>query len=181
MNDLLARSAAARAPSPSRSASFRSSRSCGDRRSQAACHRSNCGAAPGCRVADPVRLEQAITHLVQNAIDASPRARGAHPVRADGGEVSIDVIDSGTGMSAEFVRTRLFQPFASTKDGGFGIGAYEARSLVAAMGGRIEVESREGEAAASPSSSPPAKPRRRPRSNGCAHEFGESQIADRRR
>ena len=39
---------------------------------------------------------------------------------------------------------RLFQPFASTKDAGFGIGAFEARTLIASMGGRIEVESREG-------------------------------------
>jgi signal transduction histidine kinase len=47
-------------------------------------------------------------------------------------------------MSAEFVRSRLFKPFASTKEGGFGVGAFEARSLIAAMGGRLEVESREG-------------------------------------
>ncbi|MGE5721100.1 MAG: ATP-binding protein, partial [Sphingomonadales bacterium] len=39
--------------------------------------------------------------------------------------------------------TRLFQPFASTKQGGFGIGAFEARTLIASMGGRLEVESRE--------------------------------------
>jgi signal transduction histidine kinase len=55
------------------------------------------------------------------------------------------VLDHGVGMSAEFIRTRLFKPFSSTKESGFGIGAFEARSLVAAMGGRIEVESREGE------------------------------------
>ena len=35
-------------------------------------------------------------------------------------------------------------PFASPKAGGFGIGAFEARSLVAAMGGRISVDSRPG-------------------------------------
>jgi putative PEP-CTERM system histidine kinase len=97
-------------------------------------------------LADPVRLEQALAHIVQNAIDAS---RPGEPVRillsTQGGEVSIDVIDSGIGMSADFVRTRLFQPFASTKESGFGIGAYEARSIVAAMGGRLDVESREGE------------------------------------
>jgi putative PEP-CTERM system histidine kinase len=96
--------------------------------------------------ADPGRLEQALSHLVHNAIDASP---AGEPVRirlsARGAEAAIEVIDSGAGMSAEFVRTRLFQPFASTKDNGFGVGAFEARSLVAAMGGRIEVASREGE------------------------------------
>ena len=48
-------------------------------------------------------------------------------------------------MSGEFVRARLFQPFVSTKETGFGIGAYEARALVQAMGGRLEVESAEGE------------------------------------
>jgi putative PEP-CTERM system histidine kinase len=104
------------------------------------------GGADICVRADPARLEQAIAHVVQNAIDAS---RSGDPVRilcdSQGAEVCIDVIDSGTGMSADFVRTRLFQPFASTKDGGFGIGAFEARSLIAAMGGRLEVESREGE------------------------------------
>ena len=56
----------------------------------------------------------------------------------------IEVLDSGTGMSAEFVRTGLFKPFVSTKSGGFGIGAYEARELVRAMGGQLGVESREG-------------------------------------
>lgn len=96
--------------------------------------------------ADPVRLEQALAHLVQNAIDASPA--GA-PVRIScsraRGEAAIHIDDEGGGMSADFIRARLFKPFASTKDGGFGIGAFEARALVAAMGGRIEVASREGE------------------------------------
>jgi signal transduction histidine kinase len=55
------------------------------------------------------------------------------------------VIDSGVGMSSEFIRTRLFQAFASTKESGFGVGAFEARALVASMDGRIEVESCEGE------------------------------------
>ena len=56
----------------------------------------------------------------------------------------IEVIDSGPGMSPEFIRTRLFKPFNSTKPGGFGIGAFEARELIRAMGGRLDVESREG-------------------------------------
>jgi signal transduction histidine kinase len=92
------------------------------------------------------RLEQALGHLLQNAIDASdPGEPVIVLVEQRGIEAAIDVIDQGRGMSVEFVRSRLFKPFASTKDGGFGIGAFEARALIAAMGGRLEVESREGE------------------------------------
>jgi signal transduction histidine kinase len=54
------------------------------------------------------------------------------------------VTDSGPGMPAEFVRSRLFRPFHSSKPGGFGIGAFEARELIRAMGGRLDVESHEG-------------------------------------
>jgi putative PEP-CTERM system histidine kinase len=97
-------------------------------------------------LADPARLDQAVAHLVQNAIDAS--GDGA-PVRISGFrrgfEAAIEVADEGVGMSADFIRTRLFQPFASTKETGFGIGAFEARSLIASMGGRLEVDSREGQ------------------------------------
>jgi putative PEP-CTERM system histidine kinase len=97
-------------------------------------------------IADPKGLEQALAHLVQNAIDASA-ADTPVEIRAfeSGGDVAIEVIDRGHGMTGEFVRTRLFQPFASTKDTGFGIGAYEARALIRSMGGRLEVESVIGE------------------------------------
>nr|WP_232307257.1 XrtA/PEP-CTERM system histidine kinase PrsK [Sphingomonas sp. Y57] len=95
---------------------------------------------------DPDRFEQALGHLVQNAIDASdPAAQVEIVIGRRGLEAVVEVIDHGCGMSAEFVRTRLFHPFSSTKDGGFGIGAYEARALVAGMGGRLEVQSRPGE------------------------------------
>ena len=58
--------------------------------------------------------------------------------------VSVAIADKGIGMDGDFVRNRLFEPFASTKPGGFGIGAFEARSLIAAMGGRLTVDSRPG-------------------------------------
>jgi putative PEP-CTERM system histidine kinase len=97
-------------------------------------------------MADPIGLEQAISHLVQNAIDASePDAPVVLRAFESGGDVAIEVIDRGAGMTAEFVRTRLFQPFASTKEQGFGVGAFEAKSLIAAMGGRLEVETRLGD------------------------------------
>jgi putative PEP-CTERM system histidine kinase len=90
-------------------------------------------------------LEQVLVHLVQNAIDASPPgAPVTLGVRSEGLHAAIEVADSGTGMSPDFVRNRLFKPFVSTKPGGFGIGAFEARELVRAMQGRLDVESREG-------------------------------------
>jgi putative PEP-CTERM system histidine kinase len=94
---------------------------------------------------DAAALEQAVSHLLQNAIEASPEGK-AITVRVDrnGDEIAIAICDLGQGMDAEFVRSRLFQPFASTKESGFGIGAFEAQSLVTAMGGRISVESRPG-------------------------------------
>lgn len=90
-------------------------------------------------------LEQVLVHLIQNGIDASaPRAPVFVSLTSDALGARIEIVDSGCGMSPEFVRTRLFKPFVSTKPGGFGIGAFEARELVRAMRGRLEVESREG-------------------------------------
>ena len=90
-------------------------------------------------------LEQVLTHLVQNAIDTSPPDRAVLlRVSTTGLHCAIEVTDNGSGMSADFVRNRLFKPFVSTKHGGFGIGAFEARELVRAMQGRLDVESREG-------------------------------------
>ena len=96
--------------------------------------------------ADPARLEQVLLHLVQNAVEASgpmqPVTLSCETVNA---RVAIDVTDTGAGMSPAFVRDQLFRPFVSSKPGGFGIGAYEARLLVEAMGGTLEVASRERE------------------------------------
>jgi putative PEP-CTERM system histidine kinase len=90
-------------------------------------------------------LEQVLAHLIQNAIEASAANRPVLlNIVADGVHARFDVIDSGSGMSPEFVRTKLFKPFVSSKPAGFGIGAFEARELVIAMRGRLEVESREG-------------------------------------
>lgn len=101
--------------------------------------------APCLVMANRDALEQVVLHLVQNAIDASPEGMAVFlQANSDGLYGSIEVIDTGSGMAADFIRNRLFKPFVSTKQGGFGIGAFEAREMVKAMRGRLDVESREG-------------------------------------
>ena len=91
-------------------------------------------------------IERLLAHLIQNAIDASePHGPVTVTVSARGGDAEVEITDEGAGMSAEFIRTSLFRPFVSTKDGGFGIGAYQARQFADAMGGSLSVASREGE------------------------------------
>jgi putative PEP-CTERM system histidine kinase len=95
---------------------------------------------------DHPRLEAMITHLVQNAIDASHREAVVRlRLQRDGDQARLEVEDRGHGMSPGFVRDELFRPFRSTKADGFGIGAYEAREIVRAHGGTLEVTSRPGE------------------------------------
>jgi putative PEP-CTERM system histidine kinase len=100
----------------------------------------------GCTaLANAESLDQALVHLVQNAIDESAEDSPVLlNVTIEPPYCRIDVVDAGPGMSPEFVRTRLFKPFHSSKPGGFGIGAFEARELIRAMQGRLDVETREG-------------------------------------
>ncbi|MEH3047534.1 XrtA/PEP-CTERM system histidine kinase PrsK [Sphingomonas adhaesiva] len=97
-------------------------------------------------VADAAALETVMGHLIQNAVEASPAGSAVVLTVAErGDEVMIEVTDHGDGMTPAFVRDGLFRPFVSSKPTGFGLGAFEARQLVEAMQGRLEVESREGE------------------------------------
>lgn len=95
---------------------------------------------------DAGRLEQVFAHLIQNAVDASPAESPVEiSMRRAEQTIRIEIADRGCGMSAAFIRNELFKPFHSTKQGGFGIGAYEAREIVRSLGGRLDVASREGE------------------------------------
>ena len=95
--------------------------------------------------ADGERLMEALGHLLSNAIEASPVEASVQLAVALHSEmVAITIEDQGCGMSADFIRKELYKPFASTKASGFGIGAAEARAIVLAMGGELEVISIEG-------------------------------------
>jgi putative PEP-CTERM system histidine kinase len=103
--------------------------------------------APGIRtMAHRERLDRVVGHLLQNAAEATPpTGRIAIRVRSEDQSAIIEVEDSGVGMSDDFIRTRLFKPFESTKKNGMGIGIYESREYIRELGGQLDVESRETE------------------------------------
>ncbi len=93
--------------------------------------------------ADKNQLLAILGHLVQNAQDAtedSGKITISQKRSTDG--VVIEIEDNGCGMSEDFINNNLFKPFKTTKGTkGMGIGVYEAREIILAIGGKIEVQS----------------------------------------
>jgi len=95
---------------------------------------------------DTVYVSEALRNLIDNALDATPQ----------GGSVTISVYqqnkkwlcisvqDTGKGMTEE-VRKKIFIPFYSTKEKGMGLGLIFVKRVMDACGGKIEVESEEGQ------------------------------------
>jgi len=94
-------------------------------------------------------VRQALIVLLDNALAFSPAGeaiglRARRSVGGSGPELVLEVSDRGPGVPA-LDRSRIFDPFFSTRSGGIGIGLFVARSLARAEGGSLEVrESDEG-------------------------------------
>jgi putative PEP-CTERM system histidine kinase len=87
------------------------------------------------------RIERVLGHFVQNALDATdPGGRVWLKMALVSGQVRIEVGDAGKGMSEEYVRTKLFRPFETTKEAGMGIGVYESAQYIKELGGSIDVD-----------------------------------------
>jgi putative PEP-CTERM system histidine kinase len=95
----------------------------------------------------PERLLHILEHVLRNAQDATPKEGSITlNLRCESQRVIIEVADTGAGMDDEFIRTRLFRPFDSTKgDRGMGIGAYEVREFVRKSRGDVAVHSTPGQ------------------------------------
>jgi signal transduction histidine kinase len=98
--------------------------------------------------ADAVRLQQVLDNLLQNAIKYSPEgSRVRVTLSADEREAAISVADEGGGIPAEDLPL-VFDPFFRSKSAGdapgTGLGLSVARQIVAAHGGRIDVQSQPG-------------------------------------
>ncbi|MBX5482643.1 MAG: GAF domain-containing protein [Myxococcaceae bacterium] len=96
--------------------------------------------------ADPGQLSQIFINLLVNAAQAMEEARSPRRLirvlgtPGAGGEVAVEVTDSGPGIPPQ-VRSRLFEPFFTTKPPGkgTGLGLSLARQIVERFGGKLEV------------------------------------------
>jgi len=94
-------------------------------------------------VADREQMIMILLHIIRNAQDATKNDGFIDiEVREKDGNVLIDVEDNGCGMDDNFIKTRLFKPFDSTKSSmGMGIGAYQVREFIESMGGKLKISS----------------------------------------
>ena len=97
--------------------------------------------------ANAEKLSNVFYHLISNAQQATPDDGSVAITVSDAatpGMIQIDIIDSGEGMTPEFIDHRLFKPFDTTKgNAGMGIGAYDAKQYIEEIGGKLTVQSRE--------------------------------------
>jgi putative PEP-CTERM system histidine kinase len=94
-------------------------------------------------VIDDETLTSVLNHLLQNAQEATAES-GWVKINTEVIEdnLHIAIIDNGCGMSADFIKTRLFKPFDTTKgNAGMGIGVYEAKQFIESIGGMMKVTS----------------------------------------
>jgi signal transduction histidine kinase len=94
---------------------------------------------------EPERVENVMENLVINALEAMA-SKGGGRLTVEAGTMPGDLVffsvsDTGVGMSEEFIKTRLFRPFSTTKNKGIGLGLFTCREIVETHGGRLEVES----------------------------------------
>ncbi len=94
---------------------------------------------------DGEQMYKVIENLLINANDAVQQdGRISIATSCNENWAEIAVQDNGYGMSREFIEKSLFLPFQTTKKQGMGIGLYHCKTIVEAHGGRVEVESEEG-------------------------------------
>ncbi|VUD40367.1 Sensor protein EvgS [Thalassocella blandensis] len=96
--------------------------------------------------ADFDSLVMVFTHIVHNAQDATSNDGFIDiTTNTDSDIVTVTIEDNGCGMDDEFIRSKLFKPFETTKSGkGMGVGVYQAREYLQNIGGGITVESSPG-------------------------------------
>lgn len=94
---------------------------------------------------DSDRLKQALLNLLTNALGAMPDGGDLWvDARREGNEAIMTIRDNGQGIPADRL-TLIFEPFYTTKGEGTGLGLSITHTIITSHGGRVEVQSREGE------------------------------------
>jgi signal transduction histidine kinase len=98
-------------------------------------------------LADPDRVLQVASNLVENALRATPHG-GTVTIRIEGPELSV--LDTGPGLAAEdlpraFERFYLHEKLTAHEESGSGLGLAIVKELTEAMGGTATVHSLPGE------------------------------------
>jgi two-component system sensor kinase FixL len=96
---------------------------------------------------EKVQIQQVLLNLIRNAIEAmqgcARKELVVETVLLDRGMVEVRVADTGAGLAEEIV-PRLFQPFATTKPAGMGVGLSISKRIVEAHGGELWAEANPG-------------------------------------
>jgi putative PEP-CTERM system histidine kinase len=96
-------------------------------------------------VLDKEKLCNVIYHLVSNAQQATADDGNVDIIlelSEDNKHMLINIVDTGSGMSEDFIGNRLFKPFDTTKgNAGMGIGAFDAKAYLDKIGGQLLVQS----------------------------------------
>ena len=95
---------------------------------------------------DPQQIQQAVIHLILNAVEASPPGAAVTlrtRLAPEGDMVEVAVGDHGRGMS-DVELDRIFDPFFTTKELGTGLGLAISHGIIGQHGGTISVNSRKG-------------------------------------
>ncbi|WP_338105499.1 sensor histidine kinase [Microvirga tunisiensis] len=97
--------------------------------------------------ADRIQLQQVLSNLILNAIDAASdptlAERAVMVATQDGEFAEVSVSDTGRGVPEEVAKS-IFDPFFSTKKHGMGMGLSIVRTIVTTHGGQIDFENRNG-------------------------------------
>jgi signal transduction histidine kinase len=90
---------------------------------------------------DPVQIQQVLLNLAMNGMEAMSKTTGERELEISSemptpNGVVVTIRDHGVGL-AQQVRSKMFEPFFSTKPGGTGMGLAICRSIIEAHDGRI--------------------------------------------
>lgn len=99
---------------------------------------------------DAFLLRRAFACAIENSLEAmngtggelrlSTRIRRRHGKQ----RLVVEIMDTGPGMEADFLKNRLFCPFSSTKEEGMGLGVYTMGQVASLHGGTVRINSEPG-------------------------------------